>query len=173
MQQDLPAFFIQNGLGEESMHLLEAWRSAMAAAIFAAAVTSAHAQPAAAIQKYLAAQSKNCSLYSYQENFRGTLPGADRPVVIAAYTLESCGGGNDYMRTVGVFYEADGKVHQFNPPATPIAGPDVDDRDGVTVRGDRIVIRSSAYAPNDPRCCPSLKKTTAYKLVNAAIVPAR
>lgn len=151
----------------------ETWLSAMAASVYIAAVTGAHAQSAAAIQKYLTAQSKGCSLYAYQENFRGALQGAGRPVVIAAYTLESCGGGNNYMRTVGVFYEADGKVQQFKPPASPIAGPDVDDREGVTVQGDRITVRSSAYAPSDPRCCPSLKKTTVYILVNGAIVLAR
>jgi len=133
---------------------------------------AAHAQTETAIQQYLTQQFKGCSLYGYQENFRGTMPGAGQPVVIASYTIESCGGGNNYGRTVGVFYAANGKVRQFKQPAVPISGPDIDDRDGVTVQGDRITVRWSDYAPDDPRCCPSLKRTSSYRLVDGAIVPA-
>ena len=73
---------------------------------------------------------------------------------------------------MGVFFAANGKVQQFKA-ASPIDGPDVDDRSGVTVQGELITVRSSAYAPDDPRCCPSLKRTASYRLVNGAIVPAR
>jgi hypothetical protein len=101
------------------------------------------------------------------------VPGAGQPVVIASFTIEGCGGRNNYGRTVGVFYEANGIVRRFKPPAVPVGGPDVDDPNGVTVQGDRITVRWSDYAPDDPRCCPSLKRTTSYRLSNGTIVPAR
>ena len=47
----------------------------------------------------------------------------------------------------------------------PIAGPDIDDPTGVTVVGNVI-------APNDARCCPSLKPTMRYRVMNGGIVPA-
>ena len=132
-----------------------------------------HGQSSATIQTYLSEANKNCSLYAYQENFRGRIPGADHPITIASYTVESCGGSNQAERTVGVFYEADGRVKQYKPPDPPIPGPDVDDRNGVTVRGTQITVRYSDYGPDDPRCCPSLKRTANYRLTNGGIVPVR
>lgn len=132
-----------------------------------------YGQSSAAIQKYLGQQNKGCSLYAYQESFRGAITGVDQPVTIASYTLEGCGGGNDYARTVGVFYEAGGQIWQYKPPSPAISGPDVDDRGGVTVHGDQITVRYSDYGPSDPRCCPSLKRTARYRLSNGGIVPVR
>jgi hypothetical protein len=156
------------------MRRSERWWPALLAGTFWSlpVATQAQTATATAIQQYLTEQFHGCSLYAYQENFRGPLPGADRPVAIASYTIKSCGGGNNYARTVGVFYAVNGKVQQFKA-ATPIDGPDVDDPSGVTVQGDRITVRSSAYAPDDPRCCPSLKRTASYRLMNGAIVLAR
>jgi hypothetical protein len=153
------------------MRSLEWWLPVVTAVVVSVLPTATHAQTSAAIQKYLHQQARGCSLYAYQENFRGKLPGAEMPVTIATYTLESCSGGNDAVRTVGVFYEANGAVHQLKRPARPIDGPDVEDSAGVTIQGDRITIRFSDYAPTDPRCCPSLKRTRSYKLLNGAIVP--
>jgi hypothetical protein len=135
-------------------------------------VASAEAQSAEAIQRFLAQQATGCSLYGYREYFHGTMPGADQPVTIASYTFEGCGGGNDYARTVGVFYEAGGQVRQMKRPSTAVDGPDVNDASGVVVQGNKITVRYSAYAPDDARCCPSLKKTARYKLANGAIIPA-
>ena len=57
--------------------------------------------------------------------------------------------------------------------AAGIPGPDKGDRHGVTVRGDRMTVRYSDYAPQDPRCCPSLHKVATFRLVNRAIIPGR
>jgi len=132
-----------------------------------------YGQSSVAIQKHLAQQNKGCSLYAYQESFHGAIPGADQPVTIASYTLEGCGGGNDYARTVVVFYETGGQVRQYKPPSPGISGPDVDDRNGVVVSGDQITVRYSDYGPGDARCCPTLKRTARYRLTNGGIVPVR
>jgi hypothetical protein len=145
----------------------------LAAVALPVSFAGARAQSAADIQRDLNRRSPGCSLYAYQEYFRGQIPGMKPPVTIAAYTLEGCGGGNNYARTVGAFYEAHGEVQQFTPPTPPVPGPDVGDRDAVTVRGNRITVRYKDYAANDPRCCPSLKRSARYILRHGAIVAAR
>lgn len=134
-------------------------------------MVGAHAQTPAAIQRYLADQHKGCSIYGYYEYFRGMAAGIPEPVTIASYTIELCGGGNNFARTVGVFYESNGKVRQFKSP--PINGPDLGDPSGVTVRGDQFTVRSLAYGPNDARCCPSIKQTATYRLMNGTVVAVR
>jgi hypothetical protein len=156
-----------------AMRLTQLWLPVIAIGAFFVPLATTEAQSADAIQKFLAQQAKGCSLYGYREYFRGTMPGANQPIGIASYTIEGCNGGNGYARTIGVFYEAGGKIRQMKRPSAPIVGPDVDDPTGVTVQGDQITIQYSAYAPDDARCCPSLKKTAHYKLANDAIVPTR
>lgn len=143
----------------------------LVAAGLIAFVGGARGQSTTSIQRYLAEQNKDCSIYAYQEKFRGTVPGIAQPVTVAAYTLESCGGGNTYSRTVGVFYGSDSKVERFKAPQ--IEGPSVDDRNGVAVRGDRLIVRSLTYAPNDARCCPTVKRTMTYRLTDGVVVPAQ
>ena len=145
----------------------------MVGALFLSGGAGARAQSADAIQKYLAARAPECSIYGYEEYFRGSIPGMSQSVTVAAYTVEGCGGGNNWARFVSAFYSPDGSVREFGHSAAGIPGPDIGDRRGVTVRGDRMTVRYSDYAPQDPRCCPSLHKTAAYRLVNGAIVPGR
>ena len=134
---------------------------------------TARAQSADAIQKYLAAHAQGCSLYGYEEYFRGSIPGMSQPVAVAAYTVEGCGGGNNWGRFVSAFYLSNGGVREFKHSAAGIPGPDIGDRRGATVRGDRMTVRYSDYAPQDPRCRPSLHKVATFRLVNGAISPGR
>ncbi|MBN9562614.1 MAG: hypothetical protein J0H14_18085 [Alphaproteobacteria bacterium] len=141
----------------------------MTAAIFSVLMSKgACAQTAAEIQKYLAQQSKECSLYAYQENFRGMIPGMPQAITVASYTIESCNGGNNAFRTVGVFYEENGKVRQFMGPRHPISGPV-----SVTIHGDRLTVHSLEYGPNDARCCPTVRHIANYRLANGAITATR
>ena len=141
--------------------------------LFLSSFVGARAQSADAIQKYLAARAPECSIYGYEEYFRGSIPGMSQPVTVAAYTVEGCGGGNNWERFVSAFYLSNGGVREFKHSAAGIPGPDIGDRRGVTVRGDRMTVRYSDYAPQDPRCCPSLHKVATFRLVNGAIFPGR
>ena len=90
---------------------------------------------------------QECSIYGYEEYFRGSIPGMSQPVTVAAYTVEGCGGGNNWARFVSAFYLSDGGVREFGHSAAGIPGPDIGDRRGVTVRGrpyDRAIQRLCA-----------------------------
>jgi hypothetical protein len=117
--------------------------------------------------------NQDCSIQGYEEFFRGAIPGFSQPVIIAAYTIEGCGGGNNWGRAVSVFYSAGGSVREFKQPSPGVRGPDIGDKHGVTVSGDRLTVRYSDYGPNDAHCCPSLHKTATFRLVNGAIIPSR
>src|SRR4051812_21567551 len=106
-------------------------RLIVAATILLSAPLGAYAQSAGSIQKYLAAQNQECSIYGYEEFFRGAIPGFSQPVTIAAYTVEGCGGGNNWGRTVSVFYSTGGSVREFKQPSPGVRGPDVGDKRGV------------------------------------------
>jgi LppP/LprE lipoprotein len=144
----------------------------LAIAAICAVPAAAHAQSAEAIQKYLTAHARGCTLYGYREYYRGKIPGIDQTVAIAAYTLESCGGGNNYARTVDVFYGTDAAVRQMRQPMQGVPGPDADDPNGVTLVGDTMTVRYSDYAEADPRCCPSLKRSARFRITNAGVIPA-
>ncbi len=135
-----------------------------------ALATPAHAQTADAIQKHILAQNPRCSLFAYNEHHRGPVPGLPDPVVIAAYTIEGC-VGNDYRRTIGVFHLQNGRIATFRTP--PIDGPSPTEKGAFALQGDRIIIRSPAYAPDDPRCCPSLQRTATYRLTPGAVTAVR
>lgn len=135
-----------------------------------AAASPARAQSGDAIQKHLLVQNPRCSLFAYQELHRGPVAGLPDPVVIAAFTIEGC-VGNDYRRTVGVFHLQNGRIASFRTPT--IEGPSPDDKGAFTLQGDRITIRSLAYGPNDPRCCPSLQRTAIYRLTPGAVTAVR
>ena len=73
-----------------------------------------------------------------------------QPVTVAAYTVEGCGGGNNWARFVSAFYLSNGSVREFKHSAAGIPGPDIGDKRGVTVRGrpyDRAIQRLCASRP--------------------------
>lgn len=40
----------------------------------------------------------------------------------------------------------------------------------MSIQGDEITVTGATYAPDDPRCCPSLETTTTYRLTGSALV---
>ena len=83
-------------------------------------------------------------------------------VTVITVSAEGCGGGNNWATYYQVFYN-DGKSH-FPSAALPVI-------DNVIVRENVIHFESTEYADSDPRCCPSLKKQTTFKIDNNKLVP--
>ena len=74
-------------------------------------------------------------------------------VVVASMNFEGCGGGNNWGTTVQVFYNG-GNTNS-------IVLPNVE---RMTVREGKLVIDSLELGDDDPRCCPSQKTRTLYKI---------
>lgn len=130
--------------------------------------TGARAQSADAIRAHIARANPGCDIYRPEETYRGPLPGAPGPVVVVVYTLEGCGGGNDWNRVFGVFYGQDGRVTEVPQPHPPSFMVDA-----ATVTHGAIEVNGLAYGPRDPRCCPSQRRRERFRLVDGAMAPAR
>lgn len=97
------------------------------------------------------------------EAISGNLAGIEGPVVIAAYTLEGCGGGNNWGQQMVVLQAQQGVTRKL----AGIGGPSFE---ALKVVDGRLVAVASGYGPNDPRCCPTLKGPVTYVLRGDALV---
>lgn len=132
------------------------------------AAAGAQAQSADAIRAHIAQANPGCDIYRPEETYRGPLPGAPGPVVVMVYTLEGCGGGNNWGRVFGVFAEQKGRIIEFrqpNPPGFMV--------DAANVTHGMIEVNGLAYGPRDPRCCPSQRRRERFRVADGAVVPAR
>jgi hypothetical protein len=100
------------------------------------------------------------------EAYRGAVVGAAGHVVVAVYTVEGCGGGNNWASLLGVFSEEAGRVVPYtlpDPPAFVVERAEV--ADGV------IEVTGLDYAPDDGRCCPSLPVSARYRITGRTVSP--
>ncbi len=138
------------------------------ATILLLAATGAQAQSASAIQAHITRSNPGCDIFRPEEAYRGPLPGAPVPVVVMVYTLEGCGGGNNWGRVFGVFGQQGGRIveyRQSSPPRFMV--------DGARVANGVIEVNGLGYGPSDPRCCPSQRLRARFRLADGAVVPAR
>ena len=128
---------------------------------------SALAQPMDAILRHLRQAHPGCDIHNPRQTYRGHLEGSAAPVVFVAYTFEGC-HGNDWRAVFGLFREEHGRVLALAVTSLP-RWPVHD------VRVANGVIRATGldYGPNDPRCCPTIRRGMTYVVRNDAVVPAR
>ncbi len=88
--------------------------------------------------------------------------------MVATYTLESCTGGNDYRRFIGVFYEDRGQIGEFRYVSAQPTGVV-----GATVFNGQINVQMKHLGPNDARCCPSVSRNATYKLADGRLIQTR
>lgn len=139
-------------------------------AILAATLLGASPAPAQsldAITRHLAEMHRGCDIYNPRVSYHGALAGAPAPVVIVAYTYEGC-VGNDWATAFGVFFEEDGRLASYRIASAP---PWVVER--IRVRRGVIEVTGLDYAPGDPRCCPTQRRSARYVLRGDTIIPAR
>lgn len=85
-------------------------------------------------------------------------------VTVITVSAEGCGGGNNWGTYYQVFYN-DGKNH-LPSGSLPVI-------DKVSVHENVIRFQSTEYADDAPRCCPSLKKETTFKIEGNKLVPVK
>ena len=127
----------------------------------------AAAQKLADIRAHIAAENPGCDVSRLEEAFRGALPGAAGHVVVAVYTVEGCGGGNNWVSQFGVFSEEANRVVQYalpDPPAFVV--------ESARVANAVIKVAGLDYAPDDGRCCPSIRREAQYRVTGRAVAPA-
>jgi len=138
------------------------------AALLMAITGTAQAQSSDAIRAYLARSNPGCDIFRPEETYRGPLPGAAGPVVVMVYTVEGCGGGNNWARLFGVFAMTGGAIFEYTQPTPP---PFV--VDGACVTNGALVISGLGYGPNDAQCCPSQRRTARYRIDGRTVIAAR
>lgn len=139
------------------------------ALLLAPAVAAPPSAPAATDPRILAllkAGNRGCDVAS-----ASVVPGAVRgeagPVRVVQYAVEGCGGGNNWASLMGVVIERGGKLALVEP--APLVDGQVE---SVAVRDGVIVVDAMAYAPSDPRCCPSRAVHRRLVLSNGKLVRA-
>lgn len=136
-------------------------------AIAASLSGGAQAQSLAAIRAHIAAENPGCDVNRLDEAHRGALPGAAGHVVVAVYTVEGCGGGNNWASQLGIFSEESGRVVEYavpDPPAFVV--------ESARVAQTVIEVSGLGYGPNDGRCCPSVRSSARYRVEARRVVPA-
>lgn len=88
---------------------------------------------------------------------------AGQPRKVALYGVEGCGCGNAWWTSVSVLDMDNNEVDSWGKG---IFGFSPDD---VAIRGGAIILTGMDYAPDDARCCPSIKKRQILRLVNGKL----
>lgn len=149
------------------MRLFRHPRRLAAGLILATALpAAAGAQSLAAIRTHIAAANPGCDVVRLDEAYRGAVAGAAGHVVVVVYTVEGCGGGNNWASLLGVFSEEAGRIAPYSlpdPPAFVVQSAQV--AKGV------VEVNGRDYAPNDGRCCPSLRVTARYRIIGRTVSP--
>ncbi len=134
-------------------------------------VPPAQAQSDEAIRQYL---RRDCVLNSMEVAYRGPLKGARGPVAVVMYSIEYCGGGNNWFNRFGVFYKAGNRVALY--PVRDVerhgAGPWEWQVNAVQVEGGRLVVSGRDFGPDDAHCCPTLQRRLSFVVQGHSVVPA-
>jgi hypothetical protein len=144
-------------------------RTLVAGLLLAAAALPgpAQAQNLVAIRAHIAAGHPGCDIARLDEAYRGALAGAAGHVVVAVYTVEGCGGGNNWVSRFGVFSEEVGRVVEYTLADAPNFVVD-----HAEVAKGLIDVSGLAYAPDDGRCCPSIRSAARYRIEGRRVTPA-
>jgi hypothetical protein len=129
---------------------------------------AAAAQAPQAIEAFIKRANAGCDLQKYREVYRGRLAGSSEPITVATFSVEGCGGGNNWSSEFGIFSENSGIVREWQQTPTPEG--QVSD---IAVRNGRLIVRSLDYKPDDPHCCPSMRRQSVYTLRNGRAVAVR
>jgi len=138
-------------------------------AMFSSAATAA-GDDAAAIDRFIATQARREHGAEYRDARQivvGKLSGVASPQTVVLYTIESQGGSNDHAQYLAVFVSRSGAL-------LPVARIDAGGKSRRSVElksitDGAIMLATVGYAADDASCCPSVKGTTRYVLVNGML----
>ena len=118
-----------------------------------------------AVQALLRSSNPTCAIVGYHSIFSGPVGAEKLNVIVSQYGVESCGGGNNSAASFGVFTEHGGAVRQLSVDPMPTG-----QIQSVSVSHGRITVLSLSYGPNDPRCCPSIRRKNSYIIHEGNVV---
>lgn len=132
----------------------------MCAMLFSTLSLTAHAAPLSGKDKSYVNELKKelvaaqCSVLTKEAQVYSAKTQQYGQVSVVVVPAEGCGGGNNWATYFKVFYN-DGK-NSTEYSAAPMV-------DNVKIKENVIMLSSTTYAEDDPRCCPSLHEETKYK----------
>jgi hypothetical protein len=92
----------------------------------------------------------------------GDLNHDDTPDVAVLFTIE--GPGNGYAQYLAVFIRTDGKLTPLDHAT--VGGKLYRAAKLIAIQNGVINLTTTAYAAKDPACCPTIKGTTQYQLID-------
>jgi len=120
---------------------------------------------AAIIAKFIASQESYDNGHEakdYRTVLRGDLNHDGVPDAAVLYTLEGGNRTNNYVRHLAVFVRTNGTLV---PAAHAVVGGKNYRAIVMKAIQDNVILcDTTAYAPNDPTCCPTIKGSTRYIL---------
>jgi hypothetical protein len=124
----------------------------------------------ATIGSFIARQARRERGEEYDEARKvmaGDLNGDGIPETVVLYTIESQGGSNNYIQYLVVFGRRD--RHLVAITHTPVGGKSRRSVELGSVTHQRVNLETLSYAPKDASCCPSMKATTSYVLLDQTL----
>lgn len=79
---------------------------------------------------------------------------SDSKALLLVIPYESCGGGNNWGQQVVLLKDYDGKKWQYRKEFNNITNVD-----NIMFKDNSFILSYLEYGEQDPRCCPSIKKT--------------
>jgi hypothetical protein len=122
---------------------------------------------AASIDAFIARQARRERGQEYRDARKvvvGDLSGDSEAETVVLYTIESQLGSNNYVQYLTVFAREGGRL---SPVATAeVGGKSARLVELRSIEASAIDLDTLSYGPKDAMCCPSVKGTTRYVLVN-------
>jgi hypothetical protein len=86
---------------------------------------------------------------------RGSQAGSSPRAAVLVYSVASCGGGNSWAEEISVQQVLGNKLESMSGLAeSSFAGTE-----SVSFAGDNVTFELDTYSDDDPRCCPSIRRT--------------
>ncbi|HUI42698.1 MAG TPA: hypothetical protein VL523_12090 [Terriglobia bacterium] len=129
--------------------------------------SDAERSDAATIEKFIASQESDENgqqAENYTKVVKGDLNHDGIPDAAVLYTLEGGNGTNGYVQYLAAFVRVNGRlVHAAHKPVGGRLYRAVEIK---WIKDNLILLNTTGYGAQDPECCPTLKGTTRYALVD-------
>jgi hypothetical protein len=119
---------------------------------------------------FIAGQAKKAKADEYPDArkiLRGDVNNDGKEDLVALYTLESFGGGNNYVQYLAVFL-GNGKTFRYANHQS-IGGKNNRSIELISIRKQTINFETLKYLPKDASCCPSKKGKARFVLKNGRL----
>ena len=127
-------------------------------------------QDSTPIDSYIARQARQERGEEYREARKvvvGDVNGDGVPDLVVLYTIEGQRGTNNHVQYLAVFVRRESGLVALTH--TEVAGKSSRGVELDSVEGNAIRLNTLSYGPNDPSCCPGVKGTTRYVLVEGTL----